>query len=145
MTFGFTREQTVYWADADAAGIVWFGNFLRYLEETEEEMFRALGRDRQAVLDAFGIFMPRTHFEVGFRSPARLNDRLRIHFEVAGVTERRLTYAFSIRQRDNDAVVCEGQYRIACVDATTFEPRAFPAEVIALLAPFTRTAQAPER
>jgi YbgC/YbaW family acyl-CoA thioester hydrolase len=138
MAAAFAREQFVHWPDADAAGIVWFGHFLRYLEEAEEEMFRALGHDRQHLLDALGVWMPRTHFHVGFRSPARLNDRLEIRLEVASLTARRLTYAFSIHQKDTGAVVCEGQYRIACVDSTTFKPRAFPDEVGALLAPFTR-------
>ena len=60
------------WADTDAAGIVWFGVFFRYLENAEEELFRALGRDRTKLLGELRIFMPRTSLECSFRSPARL-------------------------------------------------------------------------
>lgn len=119
----------MYWPDADAAGIVWFGHFFRYLEETEEELFRSRGRDRQALIDALGVFMPRTHIEIGFRSPARLNDRLVIAMSAASAGARRLTWTFEIRIKDG-GVVCEGEYRVACVDRATFAPRDFPPEIL---------------
>lgn len=133
MSTPFEREVTVYWADADAAGIVWFGHFFRYLEETEEELFRARGRDRQAVIDELRIFMPRTHLEVGFRSPAKLNDRLVVAMAPERKDDRRIRWNFRITQKTGGATVCEGAYRIACVDAATFAAKPFPAEVLALL------------
>ena len=42
----FRVNVRVHWADTDAAGIVWFGNFLRFFEEAEDELFRALGKTR---------------------------------------------------------------------------------------------------
>jgi acyl-CoA thioester hydrolase len=132
VTQPFERIVTVYWADADAAGIVWFGNFFRYLEETEEELFRARGEERQALLERLGIFMPRTHLDVGFRSPARINERLVIAMTPSAAGPRRISWRFQIRRADG-GVVCEGEYRTACVDAKTFEPREFPGEVVAVL------------
>ena len=44
------------WTDTDAAGIMWFGVFCRYFENAEEELFRALGRDRTALLREMNIF-----------------------------------------------------------------------------------------
>jgi acyl-CoA thioester hydrolase len=129
----FERETTVYWPDADAAGIVWFGHFFRYLEETEEELFRARGRERQALLDELGIFMPRTHLEIGFRAPARLNDRLVIEMRGESTSARRVTWTFRMRRRSGDVVVCEGSYRVACVDQRTFEARDFPPQITALI------------
>lgn len=125
--------MTVYWPDADAAGIVWFGHFFRYLEETEEEWFRSRGRERQAVLDALRIWMPRTHIDIGFRSPAKLNDRLVIAMTPERHTDRRVTWKFRISQRTTGAIVCEGAYRIGCVDVETFAARPFPPEVLSLL------------
>jgi len=129
----FERETRVCWPDADAAGIAWFGHFFRYLEETEEEVFRARGRERQALIDSLGIFMPRTHLEVGFRAPARINDQLVIAMDPQPAGPRRVTWAFRIRRRAGDVVVCEGAYRVACVDRLTFAPRDFPSEILDLL------------
>ena len=61
----------VHWADTDAAGIVWFGNFLRFFEEAEDGLFRALGRTRIELIRDFGILMPRLDATCRFRSPAR--------------------------------------------------------------------------
>jgi YbgC/YbaW family acyl-CoA thioester hydrolase len=125
----------VMWADTDAAGIVWFGVFFRYFENAEEELFRALGSDRTAVLQKLKIFMPRTSLTSGFRSPAKLGDELSVGVGVGELNDRRILYVFDIRELGTDRLVCEASYRVACVDAATFKPRAFPPEVLALLKP----------
>lgn len=130
----FHRIDTrVMWADTDPAGIVWFGVFMRYFENAEEELFRVLGRDRTDVLHQLEIFMPRTSLTCGFRSPARLGDEISIGVGVARMTDRRIEYAFDVRERGSDRLICEASYRVACVDATSFAARPFPAEILTLL------------
>ncbi len=126
------------WPDTDPAGIVWFGVFCRYFENAEEELFRALGSDRTRLLRELSIYMPRTSLACRFRSPARLGDEITVGVGLAAITDRRITYAFDIRERGTDRLILDASYRVACVDAQTFAPRAFPAEVAALLAPAVR-------
>jgi acyl-CoA thioester hydrolase len=116
----------VHWADTDAAGIVWFGNFLRFFEEAEDDMFRALGRTRLELIRDFGILMPRVEAQCRFRSPARAEEVLAVGIAVQEMTERRISYAFEARERDSSRLVCEGGYRVACVNADTFKSRDFP-------------------
>ena len=116
----------VHWADTDAAGIVWFGNFLRFFEEAEDELFRALGRTRLELVRDFGILMPRLEATCRFRSPARAEEVLTVGIGVQEFTERRIRYLFEARERDTDRLVCEGSYRVACVSAATFKPQDFP-------------------
>jgi YbgC/YbaW family acyl-CoA thioester hydrolase len=123
----------VMWADTDPAGIVWFGVFFRYFENAEEELFRRLGSDRTVLLGALKIFMPRTSLQSRFRSPARLGDEIAVGVGVSSMTERRVEFAFDVRERASDRLICEASYRIACVDAQTFTARAFPAEITNLL------------
>jgi acyl-CoA thioester hydrolase len=122
------------WSDTDPAGIVWFGVFFRYFEHAEEELFQALGRDRTRLLHELGIFMPRTSLQSKFRSPAKLGDEISVGVGVASATERRIEYAFDIRERGTDRLICEASYRVACVDAKSFTPRSFPPEILSLLA-----------
>ncbi|HEY7290760.1 MAG TPA: thioesterase family protein [Vicinamibacterales bacterium] len=123
----------VLWADTDPAGIVWFGVFYRYFEHAEEDLFRRLGADRTALLRTLGIFMPRTSLQSQFRSPARLGDEISVGVGVRAILPRRIEYAFDVRERDTDRLICETSYRVACVDASTFAPRDFPADLVALL------------
>lgn len=122
----FRVNVRVHWADTDAAGIVWFGNFLRFFEEAEDEMFRALGRTRLELTRDFGILMPRIEAHCRFKSPARAEEVLEVGIAVQAITEKRIAYLFDARERDTLRPVCEGSYRVACVTADTFKPREFP-------------------
>jgi len=126
-------DLRVMWSDTDPAGIVWFGVFCRYFEHAEEDLYRRLGSDRTALLRQLNLFMPRTSMKTGFRSPARLGDEIAVGIGVSEITDRRLGFAFDIHERRTNRLICEASYRVACVDATTFATRAFPAEVISLL------------
>jgi YbgC/YbaW family acyl-CoA thioester hydrolase len=123
----------VHWADTDAAGIVWFGNFFRFFEEAEDELFRALGRTRIELIRDLGILMPRVEAECRFRSPARAEEVLAVGIAVREMTERRISYLFEVRERDSDRLVCEGSYRVACVSAATFKSCDFPAPMRVLM------------
>jgi YbgC/YbaW family acyl-CoA thioester hydrolase len=123
----------VMWSDTDPAAIVWFGVFFRYFEHAEEDLYRQLGRDRTTLLKDLGIFMPRTSLQSRFKSPARLGEELTIGVGVAAIADRRVTFAFDIYERGTNRLICEASYRVACVDAETFAPRAFPPEIVALL------------
>jgi YbgC/YbaW family acyl-CoA thioester hydrolase len=128
-------DGRVMWPDTDAAGILWFGVFCRYFENAEEELFRALGHDRTALLKRLNIFMPRTSLSCSFRSPARLGDEISTGVAIAEIDDRRVTYAFDVRERGTDRLICEASYRVACVDAVSFAARRFPAEIATLLTP----------
>jgi YbgC/YbaW family acyl-CoA thioester hydrolase len=128
-------DTRVMWADADAAGILWFGVFFRYFENAEEDLFRHLGRERTTMLRELGVFMPRTSLESRFRSPAKLGDDVSIGIGVADITDRRIGFVFDIHERSTGRLICEASYRVACVDASTFAPRAFPAAIVELLEP----------
>jgi acyl-CoA thioester hydrolase len=125
----FHAPVRVAWSDTDAAGIVWFGMFCRYLEVAEAALFEAAGRPIPAFFADHPILMPRTELRCLFRSPARFDDVLDVALAVESATERRIRFAYAITQTRDGKLVSEGSYEIACVDKTTFKGRPFPAEV----------------
>jgi YbgC/YbaW family acyl-CoA thioester hydrolase len=127
-------DLRVMWSDTDPAGIVWFGVFFRYFEHAEEDLYRRLGSDRTRLLRTLKVFMPRTSLQAGFRSPASLGEDLSVGVGIAEMTNRRIGFAFDVHERGTDRLICEASYRVACVDATTFVPQAFPGEIVSLLA-----------
>jgi YbgC/YbaW family acyl-CoA thioester hydrolase len=133
------------WSDTDPAGIVWFGVFFRYFENAEEELFRRLGRDRTPLLHELGIFMPRTSLQAQFRSPARLGDEIAVGVGIAKMTERRIEYAFDIREQGSERLICEASYRVACVDAASFAPRTFPPAIVEMLSGALAASSSTER
>jgi YbgC/YbaW family acyl-CoA thioester hydrolase len=127
----YSMPIRVHWPDTDPAGIVWFGHFFRYFEEAEEELFRALGRDRNSLIEEFDIWMPRVELACRFRSPARLGDLIAIGVGIETLTDRRLTYRYEFT--NGERLLADGSCRVACVDRRTFKGREFPEALIALL------------
>ena len=126
-------DLRVMWPDTDPAGIVWFGVFFRYFEYAEEDLYRRLGSDRTRLLRALNVFMPRTSLHTRFRSPAKLGDELSVGVSVSTIADRRIGFAFHIRERGTDRLICDASYRVACVDATTFASQPFPPQIVELL------------
>ena len=123
----------VHWADTDAAGVVWHGNFFRWFESAEEELYRALGRPRQALLEELGVMMPRVDVHARFKSPARPDELLAIGIALSELSERRISFAFEVREVGSDRFLAEGGYRLAVVQTSTFTSVPVPAELVNLL------------
>lgn len=137
-TFGHARmffwiRKKVHWGDTDAAGVVWFPRFLAWFEDAEEELYAALGRPRQALLDEHGFGMPRVSLDTKFFAPARAGDLVRVGLQSEVENPRRIRHTFEIRRDDNGLLLASGRVRVACVESRSFTPRDLPAEVIALL------------
>ncbi|MGH9382676.1 MAG: acyl-CoA thioesterase [Vicinamibacterales bacterium] len=129
----FQIRKKVHWSDTDAAGIVWFPNFLGWLEDAEEELFASLGRSRQALLDSHHFGMPRVEVHVRFRAPARAGQIVRVGLQTTVENPRRLRHAFEIREDTTNQLMAEGFVRVGCVDSTSFTPRDLPDDVLGLL------------
>lgn len=142
----FRVKGRVHWADTDAARVVWHGNFFRWFESAEEELFRALGRPRQALLEELGIMMPRVEVFAKFRSPARPDELLVIGVAVSELSDRRIAYAFEVREDGTDRFLAEGGYRLAVVKTETFNSIPVPDALADLLrrVPALADAQRPE-
>ena len=127
--------KKVHWSDTDAAGIVWFPNFLGWYEDAEEELFAVvLGRTRQAILDELAYAMPRVESSARYRAPVRAGQLVRIGLRSAIENPRRLRHEFEMREAVSGTLVAEGFVRVASVDLPDFTPRDFPAPILDLVA-----------
>ena len=69
----------VYYEDTDAAGIVYYANYLRFAERARTEMLRALGIESSRMMDESGIAFAVRRCEADYLRPARLDDQLEVH------------------------------------------------------------------
>lgn len=134
MALAFYRSLVrVHWADTDAAGVVWHGNFFRWFESAEEELYRALGRPRQALLEELGILMPRVDVHARFKSPARPDEILSVGVAVSELSERRIGFSFVVGEHGTGRFLAEGGYRLAVVQTSTFKSVPVPVPLADLL------------
>ena len=71
----------VYYEDTDAAGVVYYANYLKFMERARTEWLAAIGMPLAELEAAHGIVFVVTHADITFRGPARLGDRLDVSVE----------------------------------------------------------------
>ncbi|MBV8403211.1 MAG: YbgC/FadM family acyl-CoA thioesterase, partial [Gammaproteobacteria bacterium] len=77
----FSWPARVYWEDTDGGAIVYYANYLRFLERARTEWLRTLGQSQRELAREPGILFAVVSLEVDYRAPARLDDELEITCE----------------------------------------------------------------
>jgi acyl-CoA thioester hydrolase len=119
------RLQT-YWGDADAAGIVFFPNYFKFVAQAEEELYRASGILKDNLMDKHQVWVPRVEVFAKFSYPVRYGAAIRVRLKPSFPGEKALRYDFEIVDDKSDRRVSEGYVTAVCVDRTSFEPIALP-------------------
>lgn len=122
----FTWPVRVYYEDTDSGGVVYYANYLRFMERARTERLRALGFEQDRLRTEQGILFTVHSIQVDFRQPARFNDALDVSADVCEQRRASLTFEQQVRRRDESSVLCSGKIRVACVDAGSFRPSPIP-------------------
>ncbi len=129
----FRWPLRVYIEDTDAGGIVFYVNYLKYMERARTEFMRAYGYDKAAVFSADLMFVVRD-IAVDYRRPARLDDELIATARIVENRAAQLTFEQRILRGDEE--LCGGRVNIACVDRGTLKPKRIPDELLSKLQHF---------
>jgi acyl-CoA thioester hydrolase len=135
----FRWASRVYWEDTDGGGIVYYGNYLRFLERARTEWLRSLGFSQRELAEKPGVLFAVVSLNIEYRRPAKLDDELAITCEpaVEGAASIRFAqqiYRGAAAALTKDALLVEASVRVACVDARTLRPKRLP-EFLAKAAP----------
>ena len=125
----FSWPARVYWEDTDGGAIVYYANYLRFLERSRTEWLRAQGHSQLALAREPGILFTVVSIQVDYRAPARLDDELEITCEPRPEGAASLRFAQRIYRTagaQRAALLIEAQVRVACVDAGSLRPRRLP-------------------
>jgi acyl-CoA thioester hydrolase len=125
----FSWPARVYWEDTDGGAIVYYANYLRFLERARTEWLRAQGHSQLALAREPGILFTVVSVQVDYRAPARLDDELEITCEPHAEGAATLRFAQRIYRTAaarRAELLVEAQVRVACVDAATLRPRRLP-------------------
>ena len=123
----FTLPVRVYYEDTDAGGVVYYANYLRFMERGRTEFMRALGYDLRVLARDPGILFVVANVDIDYRRPAHHDDQLVVSVVVAERGRAGLTFAQQVRR--GAELLAEAKVRVACVDAQSFRPRALPDEL----------------
>lgn len=121
----------VYWEDTDAFGIVYYANYLRFLERGRSDILRLAGIDQAALHAEGGIGFAVRRCDIEYLKPARLDDDIAVHSTLTELRGATLTALQVVRRGAVD--LARATIRLACLDRAG-RPRRVPADVIRALA-----------
>jgi acyl-CoA thioester hydrolase len=117
----------VYYEDTDAGGVVFYANYLKFMERARTEWLRAKGVNQQSLSLTDRVAFVVSNLEMQYRAAARLDDALTIQSLVTQAGRASLQFAQRVLREDQ--VLAEGHIRIGCVDLRNFKPVGLPASV----------------
>lgn len=124
MSAGRILSVRVFYEDTDAGGIVYYANYLRFLERGRTELLRALGWSQQALLGENVAFAVRSA-QIEYLKPARLDDLLEVDTRVAELGRAQACFSQCIRRAGQ--VLVDARIRVACIAPLSGKPIALPA------------------
>ena len=126
----FSLGLRVYIEDTDAGGIVYYVNYLKFMERARTEFMRSLGYGKDYIFNQQLMFVVRD-VAVTYLLPAQLDDELQATARI--VELRGACIGFEQTVQRGDEVLVQGQLTIACVDSALRKPRRLPGEMVTSL------------
>ena len=121
----FAHRCRVYYEDTDAGGVVYYVNYLKFMERARTERLRELGFAQSALAGENLLFVVHSS-EARYHAPARLDDELLVSAEVIELNRVSLRFKQQVRRATDATLLCEGQFLVACVRTNSLKPRAIP-------------------
>jgi len=133
MSGEFNWRVRVYYEDTDAAGIVFYANYLRYMERARTEWLRSVGHEHDILKNTHGILFAVKSLNIDYIRPARLDELLTVTSRLLSRRGASLMFEQTIKN-DNDELLTRAEVKVACLNATTLKASAMPEELLMELA-----------
>jgi len=106
----------IYYEDTDHGGVVYYANYLKYMERGRTEFLRAAGIELNDIEQNEGVLFAVTEAHTYYHAPARFNDLLDVETMLTEVRGARIVFHHTIRRTSDHALLTESDIRLACMD-----------------------------
>jgi len=120
-------EKRIFFHDTDAGGIVYYGNYLKYLEEARTEFLEKKGMSVADFHDR-GLLYAVRKCTITYKSPARYADTLLCDAKLVKVTAAQLIFEQTIHEKKSGRLIVEAEVALACLDRD-FKPTQIPEDL----------------
>lgn len=127
----FTWQARVYYEDTDSGGVVYYANYLKFLERARTEWLRALGFAQSRLRDEEQKIFVVRQVSIDYLKPAVFDDLLEITVKAAKIGRASLTLEQQILRQST--LLCRASVQIACVNSQNFRPQSLPQALLHVL------------
>ena len=136
----FSWPIRVYYEDTDSGGVVYYANYLKYMERARTELLRSIGFQQDQLIQEQGIVFAVRNANIEYRKPARFNDELNVITSISALGKASISFKQSVYRHmaegypaDDIKAACllsDAVIKIACLNAKKFTPQSIPAPII---------------
>ncbi len=123
-----SMEVHIYYEDTDCGGVVYYANYLRYMERARTEYLVSRGYSVKKLMDEGTIFMV-LRVEIDYKSPARYGDIIEIETWVKDATRVTMLFEHIMREKKSGRVFVECRAKVVCVDKSG-RPKRLPDDYV---------------
>ena len=123
----FCWPVRVYYEDTDAGGVVYYANYLRFMERARSEWLRAQGFEQPVMAQTWRVLFVVRAVNIEYLKPSRFDDSLQVTVEVVNFGGSRIVFLQRVLRGDEEIVRAE--VHVVCVDIDTFRPARIPREM----------------
>ena len=125
----FSFNVRVYYEDTDAAGVVFYANYLRYMERARTEWLRSAGYDHEQLVNDYDLLFAVKDLTINYIKPGKLDDLLTIKSELLKKRGASLLFKQTITNEEKELLV-KAEIKVACLNASTFKAAPMPDKLI---------------
>lgn len=135
MSTTFVWPVRVYYEDTDTAGVVYYANYLRFMERARTEWLRSFGFEQDALVREQKMIFAVRSVAVDYRRPAVFNDALEVTAGIKQFGKVSIDFQQEVIRKDGgrEEMLASGQIRLACLDSETLRPKQIPSPIAEVL------------
>ncbi len=133
MTNEFKWQVRVYYEDTDAGGVVFYANYLRFMERARTEWLRSVGFEHEQIINEHGLIFAVRNVTIDYKKPSRLDDLLTVTSKLKSNRGASIVFQQSIKN-EKDELLTQAEVKVACLNATTMKASPMPEELLLELA-----------
>lgn len=125
----FVMPVRVYYEDTDSGGVVYYANYLKFMERARAEYLRALGYEQDVLIREQGIIFAVRSVTVEYNIPARFNDLLHVSVNCVQLGRVKISFVQNVTRPASNGehdILTTGIVKVASLDAMTFKPKPIP-------------------
>ena len=130
----FSLPVRVYYEDTDFGGVVYYADYLKFMERARTEWLRSLGLELNALRLQEGLLFVVRHADIAYLHPALFNDLLTVTVVPCARGGASMDLVQEVRRAADATLCCRGRIKLACVDAKTLRPKRIPERLSAEIA-----------
>jgi len=124
----FNWPVRVYYEDTDSGGVVYYANYLKFMERARTEWLRSYSIEQNILRDQFGVIFAVSQVQIDYCLPAKFNDELVVTAKVSKKGKASIIFEQTVLRKN--AVLATAKIKIACLDVNLFKPVPIPKEIL---------------